>query len=130
MKVASFFFVLTDPNFTGINKWTETELSMVAISDFGLTLLKYVEDLKNNEKQVYVNKDILPLNESQVIKYLSFMKNIYELDKSICEEKTCKESFYGQEIRFLLNDQKQVSEIEFGRNDLKVNIQVVKFEPL
>lgn len=115
-------------NFMGVNKWTHDELTMVALGSFDVTLIKYFENLKSNKQEVYVNKNFLPLSDEKAKTYLGFLKKLYALDRSICDGKKCRESFFGQEFFFDLNDTNQVESIKFERGDVKVNVKVVGFE--
>lgn len=117
-------------NFTGVNKWTPEQLTLVALGAFDVTLIKYSEDLVTFKQEIYVDPNFLPLTDEKAKAYLAFMKNFYSLDRSICKDKVCRKSFYGMEFFIHLNDAKAVKDIKFERGDVKVNIQVVGYEKI
>ncbi len=108
-------------SFRGINLWSKDKLSLLALGDFDVTLLKYQEDFKSGHKEIYVH-DLLPLTGDQAKKYLSVVRSVYSLDHSICQERLCRTSFFGQEIQLNLNEKDEVSLITFERQGLQVRV--------
>ncbi|MBA2405529.1 MAG: hypothetical protein H0V66_12205 [Bdellovibrionales bacterium] len=117
-------------NFTGVNKWSRDQLTLTALGAFDVTLIKFTDDLVNNKQQVYVDRNFLPLTDEKAKSYLSYLKNFYSLDRSICQGKVCRKNFYGMEFLFDLNNLNQVERIKFTRDDVKVDIEVVGYEKI
>jgi hypothetical protein len=117
-------------NFSGVNKWTKEQLTLIALGAFDVTLIRYSDDIVNNKQEVYVDKNFLPLTDEKAKSYLSYMKNFYSLDRSICSGKVCQKSFFGMDLLFHLNAANQVEHIKFKRGDMKVDIQVVGYEKI
>lgn len=115
--------------FFGVNKWSPQELTMVALGALDVTLVKYTENLKSGEKEVFIDKNFIPLTEQEAKEYLGHAKKIYSLDQSICEKKWCHKKIFGLvDLHFDLNDAHEVSEMRFEVRDSKVRIKVVGYE--
>ena len=119
----------TTQSFSGVNKWTSHDLTLVALGAMDVTLIKYTENLMNGDQQVFIDENFIPMSEKQAKKYFGFVKEIYSLDRSICEKKRCHKKFYRtMDFYFDLNDANEVSEIWFEIRDAKVRIKVVGYE--
>jgi hypothetical protein len=116
--------------FPGVNLWTPDDLTVVALGAFDTTLLKYKETFANGKKEIFVDRNFIPLSDEKAKMYLSIIRKLYELDRSICERKTCRKSIYGQEFIFDLNEAEDVSSIRVLRDETKITIKVVGYEKL
>lgn len=116
--------------FTGVNKWDKEQISLVALGPFDSTLLRYTEDLNNHKQELFSNYDFLPISDEKAKFYLSYVKNIYSLDRSSCQYKICRKSLNGFEFIFMLDELNQVEYIKFQQGDFKIDIQVVDFEKI
>lgn len=116
--------------FDGANKWSREELSLVALGPLDVTILKYTENLKSGKKEVFVNPLFLPLDEDKAIFYLSFLRKLYELDRSICQGQNCQARFYGQVVNFELDASQQVKHIRTERSTTKIHIEVLGYEAI
>lgn len=116
--------------FPGVNRWTSTDLTVVALGAFDTTLLKYKETFANGKKEIFLDKNFIPISDEKAMMYLSLIRKLYELDRSICERKLCHKSIYGQDFWFDLNDAGEVSTIRMSRDEAKIKIQVVGYEKI
>jgi hypothetical protein len=117
-----------DLSFPGLNLWTPEKFVVVGLGPMDVTIIKYEEDKVNYKKDLYINKEFIPLEESRALQMISLLKEMYELDRSICEGKQCKKSFWGVPILFDLNELDQVSKIHAERQGIKVNVDITSYE--
>lgn len=117
-------------SFQGLNRSSPDELIVAVLGGFDVTILKCRENYSTGEKEIYFDKNIIPMSEEKLFLYLSVFKKIYELDKSICEKNTCHERIYGQDLFFDFNEKGEVSLIRITRGKTKAKIKVVEYEKL
>jgi hypothetical protein len=117
-------------SFTGINQWSKERFVVIGLGPFDMTVIKYEENKETLNQELYINKEIIALDDDKVLKMMSLMKAMYYLDHSICDGKYCATSFWGVPIKLELNDQNQVINIKIERGDIKVNVDVTAFEKI
>lgn len=114
--------------FPGMNQWTQTHLLVVALGAFDMTVMRYKESFKPTKKEIFIDHNVIPLSDEKMLLYLSILKDIYSLDHSICKEKLCRDSFYGQDFYFDLDENGAVKSIRATRENVKLNVEVVSYE--
>jgi hypothetical protein len=117
-------------SFLGINLWSEGKFVVIGLGPMDITLIKYVEDRKNYKTDLYINQELMPLEERRALQMIGLLKDMYSWDRSICSGKECKKTYFGVPILFELNDLDQVSKIKVDREGLKVNVDVVSYEKI
>ena len=115
-------------SFTGINQWTKERFVVVGLGPMDMTMIKYTENKENYTKDLYINKELIPIDEDRALKLMSLMKDMYSWDRSICEDKKCRDTFWGIPINIELNDQYQVSKIMVSQGGVVVNVDVTSYE--
>lgn len=119
-----------DMSFPGVNLWSPEKFVVVGLGPMDMTIIKYDEDRVNYKKDLFINKELIPLDESRALQMISLLKEMYELDRSICTGKVCTKSFWGVPIIFELNAQDQVSKFHAERKGIKVNVDVTSYEKI
>lgn len=124
--------LLKDKNmsFPGINLWSEERFVVIGLGPLDITMIKYEEDRINYKKDLYINKELIPMDESRALQLIGLLKEMYTWDRSICKGRECEKSYYGIPIRFELNEQDQVSKIKAERDRIKVNVDILSYEKI
>ncbi|MBY0414765.1 MAG: hypothetical protein K2Q18_11390 [Bdellovibrionales bacterium] len=117
-------------SFPGINRWTEDRFVVIGLGPMDITMIKYDEDRVNYKKELYINKELIPLDEGRALQLIGLLKEMYSWDKSICKGKQCEKSYYGIPIIFELNDSDQVSKIKVERDRIRVNVEITNYEKI
>lgn len=117
-------------SFSGVNRWSKTDLTVVALGPFDATLLRYKEDFVKYKKEIYIDRNFIPLSDEQAKLYLSVLRDIYSSDFSNCTKTLCRKTFYGQEFLFDLDAEKKVTNIRFSRGKIKINVAVESYEAI
>ncbi len=118
----------TTLNFQGINQWTAEKFVVVGLGPMDMTVLKYEEDRVAYTKNLFINKEILPIDESRAYQLISLLREMYSWDRSICKEKICEDSYWGLPIKIELGEKNQVSKILVVRGDIEVIVDVKNYE--
>lgn len=117
-------------SFRGINQWTKERFIVVSLGPMDMTMIKYEENKIAYTKDLYINKELIPLEEKQALQLLSFLKDMYDWDKSICNGSQCSKRVWGIPVKMELNTQNQVSKISVENDNIKVIVDVTAYEKI
>ena len=114
--------------FVGINQWTKERFVVVGLGPMDMTMIKYEENKIAYTKNLYINKELIPLEERHAMQLLSLIKDMYDWDQSICEDLHCSKSVWGIPVKIELNLEKQVSQISVSKDNITVVVDVTAYE--
>lgn len=117
-------------SFTGINQWTKERFVVVGLGPMDMTMIKYEENKINYTKDLYINKELIPLEERHALQLLSLIKEMYDWDKSICDGLQCSKRVWGIPVKMELNEKNQVSEISVEKDNIKVVVDITAYEKI
>jgi hypothetical protein len=117
-------------NFPGINLWSAERFVVIGLGPMDITMIKYEEDRVNYKNNLFINKEMIPLDESKALQMISLLKDMYSWDKSICSGNECKKTYFGVPIIFDLNEKGEVSKFHAERQGVKVNVDVTSYEKI
>lgn len=117
-------------NFTGINQWTKEHFIVVGLGPMDMTMIKYEENKIAYTKNLYINKELLPLEERQALQFLSFLKDMYDWDTSICNGSECSKRVWGIPVKMEIGAQGYVSKISVEKDNIKVIVDITAYEKI
>lgn len=115
-------------SFVGINQWTKERFVVVGLGPMDMTMIKYEENKVAYTKDLYINKELMPLEERHALQLLSLIKDMYDWDRSICEGQHCSKRVWGIPVKIELNTENQVSQISVAKDNITVVVDVTAYE--